>query len=60
MIIPVKCFTCNSLISSKYKKYLDFKENGFSPKDIFKILNVRRNCCKTLMLTHVDIVENLN
>lgn len=23
MIIPVRCFTCNNLIASKYKKYLE-------------------------------------
>ena len=27
MIIPVKCFTCNSNLSCKYLKYLELTEN---------------------------------
>ena len=26
MIIPVRCFTCNMVIGSKYKKYLEVKD----------------------------------
>ena len=26
MIIPVRCFTCNNVIASKYKKYIEMKK----------------------------------
>lgn len=59
MIIPVKCFTCNCLLGSKYIKYLELKDK-MSAKEIFKLLKVRRYCCKTVMLTHVDMIDVLN
>jgi len=24
MIVPIRCFTCNNLIASKYKKYIEY------------------------------------
>ena len=28
MIIPVRCFTCNRVVGSKYKKYLELVKNA--------------------------------
>lgn len=27
MIIPIRCFTCNNIIASKYNKYLELSQN---------------------------------
>jgi len=61
MIIPVKCFTCNRLIANKYEKYLEVKEkNPEKVQEFFKQSRIKRNCCKRLFLTHVDIISKLN
>lgn len=59
MIIPIKCFTCNLLLSSKYKKYLELKQQELSAAEIFKELKVKRYCCKKILLSHVDLIPIL-
>lgn len=35
MIIPVRCFTCNMVIGSKYKRYLEIlKEQGVTDQQV--------------------------
>lgn len=60
MIIPIRCFTCNFLISSKYKKFLSMREEKEEPKTIFEKLKIRRYCCKKTLLSHVDIIDSLD
>lgn len=46
MIIPVRCFTCNNVIGSKYKKYLELMKQNDE-------LNIRSN-----ILTANPVVED--
>jgi DNA-directed RNA polymerase subunit N (RpoN/RPB10) len=61
MIIPIRCYTCNKIIADKYRKYqMLIKEGKMTPQDILeKELKLSRYCCKTMMISHVDIVENI-
>jgi len=68
MIIPVRCFTCGKIISDVYKDYkkryiqykktIDAGENPKeTPKQILDELGIERYCCRRMILTHVDLVE---
>ena len=68
VIIPVRCFTCGKIISNVYedykKRYMDYKKTMDSgekpketPKQILDDLGVDRYCCRRMILTHVDLVE---
>lgn len=59
MIIPIRCYTCGKLVGDKYRKYQALmKEGKKSPQEILeKELGFKRYCCKTLMTTHVDLIE---
>lgn len=61
MIIPVRCYTCNKILADKYRKYqMLLKEGKMSPQDILeKELNLKLYCCKTIISSHIDIVENI-
>jgi DNA-directed RNA polymerase I, II, and III subunit RPABC5 len=61
MIIPIRCYTCNKIIADKYRKYqMLMKEGKISSQDILeKELNLNRYCCKTLITSHIDIIENI-
>ena len=37
MIIPVRCFTCNRVIGSKYKKYLELIATETEHENIMKV-----------------------
>ena len=70
MIIPVRCFTCGKVISSKYEKFIKltkereekekYKNNHddrINNDDIFKLLKLKRYCCRRMVLTHTDLLE---
>lgn len=59
MIIPVRCFTCGKLLN-KYTLYRELLEQKMPINKIFKKLKLKRYCCRSAMMTHIDIVEKLN
>lgn len=59
MIIPVRCFTCGKVISSKWNDYKMLeKQTGDSGRALDKI-QIRRMCCRRMFLTHVDIIDKI-
>jgi DNA-directed RNA polymerase subunit N len=58
-MIPVRCFTCGKPIAHVFK---DFKERvaaGEDPKAVLDDLEVNRFCCRRMLITHVDLVEDI-
>lgn len=69
MIIPVRCFTCGKVISEVYEQYKVRKEAydkavkagdkpKETPKQILDDLGVDRYCCRRMILTHVDLLQD--
>jgi len=59
MIIPIRCFTCGSLIGDKWEV---FKNRVAAGEDPFKVLNdlgLKRYCCRRMLLSHVDIIQEV-
>lgn len=40
MIIPIRCFTCNNMIASKYEKYLNATKLNYIINDYEDLLSV--------------------
>lgn len=70
MIIPVRCFTCGKVIGSVYedfkRRYEDYKralEKGErpkeTPKEILDDLKVKRYCCRRMLISHVDLLQEV-
>jgi DNA-directed RNA polymerase subunit N len=59
MIIPIRCFTCNYPISSKWSRYNKLTTNGIQPAIVFKELGVKRYCCKRMLLSHDEIIDRV-
>ena len=69
MIIPIKCFTCGTVLANKYRYYQDDKNledkkieyltsnvKDKTPEgEVLDRLNLNKYCCRRHMLTHVDI-----
>ena len=54
MIIPVRCFSCGKVIGSKWEPYLELLKEGNSEAQSLDKLNIKRYCCRRMILTHVD------
>ena len=57
MMIPVRCFTCGALIGDKYRKFREYVESGMDPKEALDKLGLNRYCCRRMILSHVEIID---
>jgi DNA-directed RNA polymerase I, II, and III subunit RPABC5 len=59
MIIPVRCFTCGSVMGNKWDEYSRLIASGMEPGAALEQLGVRRFCCRRMLLTHVDLIDRM-
>ena len=59
MIIPVRCFSCGKVVGDKWKPYAQRVEAGENPKDVLDDLGVTRYCCRRMLLSHVEIIDEI-
>ena len=59
MIIPIRCFTCGKVIGNKWKEYKRLQEEGEENGVILSKLGLVRYCCRRMLLTHVEAINDL-
>ncbi|KAF2444905.1 hypothetical protein P171DRAFT_484988 [Karstenula rhodostoma CBS 690.94] len=59
MIIPIRCFSCGKVVGDLWESYLEKLDSGMSDVDAIDALELRRYCCRRMILTHVDLIEKL-
>ncbi len=59
MIIPVRCFTCGNLVADKYNEFTQRVKNGEDPKDVLDSLGLKRYCCRRMLISTMDVVDQL-
>ncbi|OLD01084.1 DNA-directed RNA polymerase subunit N [archaeon 13_1_20CM_2_54_9] len=57
MIIPVRCFTCGKLIGDKWETFSQRVRAGDRAQKVLDELGLRRYCCRRMMITHVEIID---
>jgi len=58
MLIPVRCFTCNKVTGNKWEPYCEFIKTMEPAKALDK-LGLTRYCCRRMLLSHVDVIDQL-
>jgi DNA-directed RNA polymerase subunit N len=59
-MIPVRCFTCGKVISTVYEEYMRRCKEGEEPEKVLNDLNLDRYCCRRMLLTHKEIINDIN
>jgi len=59
IIIPVRCFTCGSLIGDKWEDFAIRIKQGEDAGNVLDSLGVKRYCCRRMLLSHVEIIDEL-
>jgi DNA-directed RNA polymerase subunit N len=59
MIIPVRCFTCGNLVADKYNEFVNRVKSGEDPSKVLDSLGLKRYCCRRMLITSMDIVDQL-
>ncbi len=59
MIIPVRCFSCGKLVGDKWEAFSKRVAAGEPPKEVLDDVGVDRYCCRRMLLSHVDLIDNI-
>jgi len=59
VIIPIRCFTCGKPIGHLYEEFRKRVEMGEDPKKVLDELNVKRYCCRRMLISHVELIDEL-
>jgi DNA-directed RNA polymerase subunit N len=59
MIIPIRCFTCGKLVGDKWEPFDRMRKEGKNINEIYKELGITRFCCKRMLVSHVNLLEDL-
>jgi len=59
MIIPVRCFSCGGVIGDKWEPFARRVARGELPKEVLDDLGVIRYCCRRMLLSHVELIDEI-
>ena len=60
MMIPVRCFSCGQVIADKWEEYdKRVNKDNEDPKKVLEDLEVKRYCCRRMLLGHVDLIDDI-
>ena len=59
MIIPVRCFSCGKVVGDKWEPFTKRVAAGEHPKEVLDDLGVDRFCCRRMLLSHVDLIDEV-
>ena len=55
MIIPIRCFSCGKPIAHLWDEFKEKTLKGDDPKKVLTDLGLERFCCRSMIMTHVDL-----
>ncbi len=60
MIIPIRCFSCGKPIAHLWEDYNERLKEGEEPKKVLDRLGLERYCCRSIFLSHIDLLEKIS
>jgi DNA-directed RNA polymerase subunit N len=59
MIIPIRCMTCGKPVAQLWEDYSKRVAAGEEPKKVLDSMGIKRMCCRSLFMTHVDTYKQV-
>ncbi len=59
MIIPIRCMTCGKPVGHLWETYQKEVRAKKKPKNVLDKLGLERYCCRSLFLTHRDLMAKV-
>jgi DNA-directed RNA polymerase subunit N len=57
MMIPVRCFTCGTVVASAWGDYTQSIQAGTDPKQALDASGLVRFCCRRMLVAHTDLIQ---
>lgn len=59
-MIPIRCYTCGKAISTVWGEYKErIEQEDEDPGEVMDSLAIERYCCRRMLLTHVDLIDEI-
>jgi DNA-directed RNA polymerase subunit N len=59
VIIPVRCFSCGFLVGDKWEDFARRVKEGEDAGKVMDSLGIKRYCCRRMLLSHVEIIDDI-
>lgn len=59
MLIPVRCFTCGSVVADRHAEYKERTAKGEDAGKVLDSLGITRYCCRRMLLTSVETIKQI-
>lgn len=60
MICPVRCFSCGQVVADKYDEYVRLiTQEKKTCEEALDILGINKYCCRRMLLTHVEVIDDI-
>ena len=58
-MLPIRCFSCNKVLANKGTTFTTLRNEKVPMNIIWEKLGLTRMCCRSIMIGHVDVSEEL-
>ncbi|MCK4243547.1 DNA-directed RNA polymerase subunit N [Candidatus Bathyarchaeota archaeon] len=59
MMVPVRCFTCGSVIGDKWDEFNKRVKKGEDTGKVLDDLGVTRYCCRRMLISNTEIIDEV-
>ncbi|MEX0568394.1 MAG: DNA-directed RNA polymerase subunit N [Candidatus Njordarchaeota archaeon] len=59
IIVPVRCFSCGAVIGHLWEDFAKRVSRGEDPGKVLDALGVKKECCRRMLLSHIELVDKL-
>ena len=59
MIIPIRCFSCGTVIAHKWEAFNEKLAEGASVGEALDHVGFERYCCRRMYVGHIDLIEEI-
>jgi DNA-directed RNA polymerase subunit N (RpoN/RPB10) len=59
MLIPIRCFSCGTVIADRWVKYQGLIESGKEIEEALDEVKLTRYCCRRMYVSHVELIAEV-
>ena len=59
MLIPIRCFSCGTVIADRWGKYQELIESGKEIEEALDEIKLIRYCCRRMYVSHVELIHEI-
>ncbi|MDP2973954.1 MAG: DNA-directed RNA polymerase subunit N [Candidatus Diapherotrites archaeon] len=59
MLVPIRCFSCGKQLAGMSEQFRQRVDKGEKPEKVLDELGVKRYCCRRMLFTQADLIDEI-